>query len=458
MKKKQTVLYKCSSCGYTSPGTLGKCPECGAWNSFEECMTTPSKSGGSKPIEKSHVSSLVELSSIEKDRFPTSLTEIDRVLGGGLVPGSVILIGGEPGIGKSTLLLQIASSLVKKSESHITDNQKKVLYASGEESPSQIKIRANRLGIHEENILLTFETEYSVLDSMSQQYQPNALIIDSIQTFYTSSLDGSAGSISQIRESTQLLVHLAKKNNITVFIVGHVTKEGNIAGPKFLEHLVDVVLYLEGDKNNMIRLLRSNKNRFGETGELGVFSMKEKGLLPVDDPSEVFLEKLEQSYSGTIIYPSLEGIRTIFLEIQALCTQSFTPVPRRVVNGSDFNRVLMLAAILEKRLKQNFIGLDYFINVTGGTKINDPAADLAIALALLSSRRDTPLPPNLVAFGEIGLSGEIRPVLGAEKRIKESMRRNFSPIIVPKGSSFEDNVAKSDIKPISHISEITSIL
>ncbi|MCK5848828.1 MAG: DNA repair protein RadA [Caldisericia bacterium] len=457
MKNKVTTLYKCKECGYTSPGKMGKCPECGGWGTFEQ--TTIGRSQGfsmSTPI--SAPVPLTEINNDTKKRYSTNLTEVDRVLGGGIVPGSVILVGGEPGIGKSTLLLQIADSLLKEvSKASTNDINKTILYASGEESPSQIKLRANRLSISNKNLLLTFETEISSIQQMVKEYDPCVLIVDSIQTVYTNSIEGTAGSISQIRETTQILVNLAKRNNITVFIVGHVTKDGNIAGPKFLEHLVDVVLYIEGEKNSIIRMLRSNKNRFGETGELGILSMKEKGLMPVSDPSEVFLGKLDSSRSGTLIFPSLEGIRTLFLEIQALCTQSFTPVPRRVISGSDFNRTIMLAAILEKRIGVSFIGLDYFVNVTGGSRINDPAADLAISIALLSSRSDIQLPSKLVAFGEVGLSGEIRPVVGAEKRIQEAQQRKFFPIFVPSGSISKPS-KNSSIIEISHINEIVEKL
>jgi DNA repair protein RadA/Sms len=457
MKNKETIIYKCKECGYTSPGKMGKCPECGGWGTFEQ-TTLGLKKGSSITTQFSAPVSLTEITNDTKKRYSTNLTEIDRVLGGGIVPGSVILVGGEPGIGKSTLLLQIADSLLKEVPKNIENsNSNKILYASGEESPSQIKLRADRLGICNKDLLLTFETEISSIKHMVKEYKPCVLIVDSIQTVYTNSIEGTAGSISQIRETTQILVNLAKRNNITVFIVGHVTKEGNIAGPKFLEHLVDVVLYIEGEKNSIIRMLRSNKNRFGETGELGILAMKEKGLLPVDDPSEVFLGKLDSSQSGTLIFPSLEGIRTIFLEIQALCTQSFTPIPRRVVNGSDFNRTIMLAAILEKRVGISFIGLDYFVNITGGSRITAPAADLAISIALLSSRSDIYLPSKLVAFGEMGLSGEIRPVIGAEKRIQEAQQRKFSPIFVPSGS-LSKSVKNSSIIEISHINEIVEKL
>ncbi len=444
--KKKTILYQCGNCGYTSPGMLGKCPECGEWNSFTPVQNDPLLSTRVAPQAKPVA--LFELSDQESHRCPTQLEEVDRVLGGGVVEGSVILIGGEPGIGKSTLLLQIADALSRHG---------KVLYASGEESPSQIKLRASRLGIQQDAIFASFETEISSLQNLVEEYHPGILIVDSIQTTYTQGIEGTAGSISQIKESTQRLVQLAKKDNVTVFIVGHVTKDGNIAGPKFLEHLVDVVLYLEGDKNGMIRMLRGNKNRFGETGELGIFTMKDKGLFPVQDPSEVFLGKMQTSQSGTIIFPSLEGIRTIFLEIQALCTQTYTPIPRRVVNGTDLNRTLMLAAILEKRIGQSFIGLDYFVNITGGSRILDPASDLPISMALLSSLMNIPLSARLISFGELGLSGEIRPVMGTEKRIKESLRRHFHPIIIPAGS-FEQNDVPNQVIEVSHIQEIPSII
>lgn len=415
---KPVVFYRCQSCGYTSPKSLGKCPECEGWNTFE---LESQSSQVAIPCETVKVYHLDELEKTEKKRIVTGISELDRVLGGGIVPGSVILIGGEPGIGKSTLLLEVASA--------ICNQQGKVLYASGEESPTQLSLRAERLGIKTNLLLLAFETDLDQIESIVSREKPDFLVIDSIQTVYCSKSEGTAGSVSQVRESTNYLVNLAKRNNITVWIVGHVTKDGQIAGPKFLEHLVDVVLYLEGEKTSVVRLLRGQKNRYGETSEIGVFSMGEKGLLPVQDPSELFIFEKELNVPGTLIFPSLEGVRTLFLEVQALCTPSFLPIPRRVVTGFDFNRVIMLMAILEKRVNLRFSNLDVFVNVTGGVKITEPASDLAVALSLASSLKEIPLKEGSVVFGELGLSGEIRPVPNSEKRIVEALRRNFSPVI-----------------------------
>jgi len=415
---KPIAFFRCQQCGYTSPKSLGKCPECGSWNSFEMESQSSQKALPRDPVK---VFKLSELDTSEKNRIITGISEMDRVLGGGIVPGSVILIGGEPGIGKSTLLLETAAEICRQN--------KKVLYASGEESPTQLSLRANRLQIKTDNLLLAFETDLDQINGVVERENPDMLIIDSIQTVYCAKSEGTAGSVSQVRESTNFLVNLAKRNNITIWIVGHVTKDGQIAGPKFLEHLVDVVLYLEGEKTGVVRLLRGQKNRFGETSEIGVFSMGEKGLLPVQDPSELFIFEKELNVPGTLIFPSLEGVRPLFLEVQALCTPSFLPIPRRVVTGFDFNRVIMLMAILEKRVNIKFSNLDVFVNVTGGVKIAEPASDLAVALSLASALKEVPLKEGSVVFGELGLSGEIRPVPNAEKRIVEALRRNFSPII-----------------------------
>ncbi len=386
-----------------------------------------------------------ELQNAVTSRTLCDIEEWDRVLGGGLVTGSVILIGGEPGIGKSTLLLQVAHALAKQ--------KKTVLYASGEESPSQISLRAARLGVNAPEIWIDFETDLEKMEQLIQQYHPDFLIVDSIQTIYHPNLDASSGSVSQIRESTNFLVQLAKRNNLTVFIVGHVTKDGQIAGPKFLEHLVDVVLYLEGDRHGVLRILRSVKNRFGETSEIGIFTLSSEGLISVEDPTELFLNQNSTHSPGTIIFSSLEGIRPIFVEIQALCVPSFLPVPRRVITGVDFNRIIMLMAVCEKRSGLRFSQMDVFFNVTGGARITEPAADLAIALALVSSLKEIPLPEKAVAFGEIGLTGEIRPIPFAEKRILESARRQFNPIITGKLKSTSTETYADQLLMVTHLTE-----
>lgn len=400
--------------------------------------------------EEKTILTIPDLQTAVTSRILCDIEEWDRVLGGGIVSGSVILIGGEPGIGKSTLLLQIAQALAIK--------KKKVLYASGEESPSQISLRARRLGVDSPDIWIDFETDLQKMEQIIQTHHPNALIVDSIQTIYHPELDASSGSVSQIRESTNFLVQLAKKNNLTVFIVGHVTKDGQIAGPKFLEHLVDVVLYLEGDRHGVLRILRSVKNRFGETNEIGIFTLGSQGLLSVEDPTELFLSQSGNHAPGTILFSSLEGIRPIFMELQALCVPSFLPVPRRVITGVDFNRIIMLMAVCEKRTGLRFSQMDVFFNVTGGVRITEPAADLAIALALISSLKEIALPEKAVAFGEVGLTGEIRPIPFAEKRILESGRRQFNPIITGDIQTASIKAYSEQLLLVKHLSEVVEKL
>jgi DNA repair protein RadA/Sms len=447
MKNKE--FYTCSNCGYISPKELGKCPQCGEWNTFLRKVEL--KSANKRKFDKDlDIYTLNKLSSIEKERIKLGIEEFDRILGGGIVPGSVILIGGEPGIGKSTLLLQVAYALCKKGY--------KVFYASGEESPSQISVRAKRLGVNSDNLLITFETELESINELVSRESPDFLIIDSIQTVYSSEIPGSAGSITQVRESTNFLINLSKRRELTTFIVGHVTKGGEIAGPKFLEHLVDVVLYLEGDKLGIVRLLRGEKNRYGETNDVGVFSMCNEGLKEVVDPTELFIYEKELSVPGTIIFPSLQGMRPLFLEVQALCTQSFIPVPRRNVTGFDFGRTIMLVAVLEKRSGIRLGNMDIFVNLTGGVKITEPAADLAVSLSIASSLKDKPMPSGTVAFGEVGLSGEIRPVQNGQKRLKEALKRGFKRIIVDKSSLSEDFADNNSIIPVENIKEAIEVI
>lgn len=437
--KKQASQYACNECGFKSPKPFGRCPECGAWNSMsivESIQPT---------LESRSLFTIPDLQHAVTSRTLCNMEEWDRVLGGGIVNGSVILIGGEPGIGKSTLLLQVAHALALQ--------KKTVLYASGEESPSQISLRAARLGVNAPEIWIDFETDLEKMEQLIQQYHPDFLIVDSIQIIYHPHLEASSGSVTQIRESTNFLVQLAKKNNITVFIVGHVTKDGQIAGPKFLEHLVDVVLYLEGDRHGVLRILRSVKNRFGETSEIGIFTLSSEGLISVEDPTELFVSQSSAHSPGTVIFSSMEGVRPIFVEIQALCVPSFLPVPRRVITGADFNRIIMLMAVCEKRVGFHFSQMDVFFNVTGGARITEPAADLAIALALVSSFKEVALPDKTVAFGEIGLTGEIRPVPFAEKRILESGRRQFNPIITGKFKSASVDMYSEQLLFVTHLAE-----
>ena len=431
MKQKLKRVFQCQSCGYISPKWIGRCPDCGEWNSFVEEVINLESLG--KKAESEQLKALrniqpVSISSIEitlSDRLSTGISELDRVLGGGVVKGSLVLIGGDPGIGKSTLLLQATDNIAKK--------YGKVLYVSGEESLTQIKLRAERLGAFSENILLLSETLVErILDWASEQ-ELNALIIDSIQTVYSEEAMSAPGSVSQIRESATKFMHFAKNRGIPVFLIGHVTKEGAIAGPRVLEHLVDTVLYFEGDRGYAYRILRSVKNRFGPANEIGVFEMTGSGLSEVENPSLIFLSEHSQQ-SGSAITATIEGTRAILTEIQALVTPSNFGMPRRNFIGVDYQRVNLLIAVLEKRGRINLAGADIFVNVVGGLKITEPSSDLAIISATVSSFRDKPLPEGMVIFGEVGLSGEIRAISQTEMRLKEASRIGMKHAIIPKSN------------------------
>jgi DNA repair protein RadA/Sms len=423
MEKSRTVFI-CQQCGKESLKWLGKCPNCQAWNSFlEQVVAEPAK----RTHQIKSTTPPKELSQLGIDlfeRFPIPISEFNRVLGGGIVPGSLILIGGEPGIGKSTLLLQ-ASALIAKA-------QGKVVYVSGEETPNQIKIRARRLGISGEGLFLLSETDVDTLLAHAEDLQPSLLIIDSIQTVHTQEDDGIPGSITQVRQSAQRLMSWAKSSGVPVFVTGHVTKEGAIAGPRVLEHIVDVVLYLEGEQFSAYRLLRCVKNRFGSTNEIGVFEMKEKGLIEVENPSLAFLSQRQDEAVGSVVVPVIEGSRPLLVEIQALTNMTSFGMPRRTANGVDFNRLLMIVAVLSRRLGLKLGNQDIMVNVTGGLKIDEPAADLGIALAIASSFRDASVDRGLAVVGEIGLSGELRAVAQLDRRVTEATRLGFKRILTPK--------------------------
>lgn len=424
MKPKFKRIFQCQSCGYLSPKWLGKCPDCGEWNSFVEDKLdiTAQKS------KLTEISKPVPIASLElsvSDRLSTGIGELDRVLGGGVVKGALILIGGDPGIGKSTLLLQATNNLAKK--------YGKVLYVSGEESLEQIKLRAERLNISSENLLLLSETLVERIIECAEENQLTALVIDSIQTVYTEDAISAPGSVSQIRESAGKIMTFAKSIGLPVFLIGHVTKEGAIAGPRVLEHLVDTVLYFEGDRGYAYRILRSVKNRFGPSNEIGVFEMTGSGLSEVENPSLIFLSEHSPS-SGSAITATIEGTRAILTEIQALVTPSNFGMPRRNFIGVDYQKVNLLVAVLEKRGRINLAGADIFVNVIGGLKITEPSSDLAVISAIISSFRDIPLQEGLVIFGEVGLSGEIRAVSGAEIRLREASRIGMKAAIIPKSN------------------------
>ncbi|MDY4191445.1 MAG: DNA repair protein RadA [Oscillospiraceae bacterium] len=429
---KAKTIFVCSSCGYESPKWYGKCPECGEWNSFaEEVRQTaaPIKTalplvGSAAPAgyDPQSISRLEEVDSQSDIRYRTGVEELDRVLGGGVVKGSLVLIGGDPGIGKSTLLLQICEFLGKNL---------KILYISGEESRAQVKLRAGRLGVTTENLLLGAYTDIENVVHAILQTAPDIVMVDSIQTMNLSSLSSSSGSVSQVRECTQILARVAKSQETAIFVVGHVNKDGAIAGPKVLEHIVDAVLYFEGERNLSYRILRAVKNRYGSTNEIGVFEMGDSGLRQVENPSLMLLSGRPVNVSGTCVACVMEGSRPILAEVQALVSKTGFGTPRRMSTGFDYNRFALLIAVLEKRAGYFFGNLDSYVNVVGGLRLDEPAADLPVALALVSSLLDKPIEEGVLAFGEIGLAGEIRAVFGAEIRVMEAQRLGFHKCLLP---------------------------
>ncbi|MDI6889951.1 MAG: DNA repair protein RadA [Thermodesulfovibrionales bacterium] len=422
------TFYQCQSCGYTSPKWLGRCPDCGTWNSLveERKEAVTRQSSFLTHLGKSEPQSLSSITGGYGQRTSTGMKELDRVLGSGVVTGSVILVGGDPGIGKSTLLLQALSGLSRYG---------RVLYVSGEESPEQIKIRAERLSINSNEIILLSETSLEGIINTASKLSPKIIVVDSIQTVYTEELVSAPGSVSQVRECAAKLMIFAKRSDIPVFLVGHVTKEGTIAGPRVLEHIVDTVLYFEGDRGHSYRILRTVKNRFGSTNEIGVFEMSDSGLIEVENPSELFLLERPLNVSGSTVVASLEGTRPLMVEIQSLVSQTNFGMPRRTTIGVDFNRVNLLVAVLEKRAGLHLGGMDIFVNVVGGLRIIEPAVDLGIIATIASSLKNIPIDPKTFVFGEAGLSGEIRAVTQAEARIKEASKIGFKRAVMPLGNS-----------------------
>lgn len=423
--EKEKSRFICQNCQYISFKWLGRCPECGEWDSFHQEKIK--KGGLSKNLTFSYAKprSLKEIKGYKQKRYISGMKEFDRILGGGVVPGSVILIGGEPGIGKSTLLLEIGNRL--------SGSESLVLYVSGEESAEQGKLRASRLGINSAYLYISSQTNLEEITHQINELKPKIVIIDSIQTVYREDCDSLAGSPSQIRESTAYLMRLAKQKEVTVFIIGHVTKEGAIAGPKILEHIVDTVLYFESERNSHYRILRTVKNRFGSTSEIGIFSMGEDGLKEVSDSSKFFLgnSSVEGNASGTTIVPIIEGTRSFLVEIQALVAPSNLAMPRRIAQGIDYNRLCLLLAVLEKRGRLRFFNQDVYLNIAGGVRASDPACDLAIALAIASSLKNKPFLKRAIAIGEVGLTGEIRPVSFMEKRVREAVKLGFRCFLLP---------------------------
>ncbi|WP_022774994.1 DNA repair protein RadA [Butyrivibrio sp. AE2015] len=432
MATKIKTVFFCQKCGYESSKWMGQCPGCREWNTFveETVKSAPKAASGSTRGtaltngEYKKPQTLSEIVMTDEDRFDTHIGELNRVLGGGLVKGSLILVGGDPGIGKSTLLLQVAGNL--------SGDKRDVLYISGEESLRQIKLRANRLGDFSDTLKFMCETNLSNIEEAINREKPQVLVIDSIQTMYNEDVSSAPGSVSQVRESTSVLLRIAKSMNISVFIVGHVTKEGQVAGPRVLEHMVDTVLYFEGDRHASYRILRAVKNRFGSTNEIGVFEMQEKGLMEVTNPSEFMLDGRPVNASGSIVTCSVEGTRPILIEIQALVCRTNFGFPRRQANGTDYNRVNLLMAVLEKRIGLQMADYDAYINLAGGMKIAEPSLDLGICLAIISSFKNKPISDDTIAFGEVGLSGEVRSVNMAEARVQEAKKLGFKRCIVPK--------------------------
>ena len=423
---KTKINYVCTQCGAIQPKWMGKCPDCGSWNTLVENVEAPVSRFASSAVPqtaKSTVQKLEQIDTSEEQRYLTQMEELNRVLGGGIVPGSVVLLSGDPGIGKSTLLLQICQTISSDAQ---------ILYVSGEESLRQIKLRAARLGVTTPNLSLSSTTNIEAVIESIQSLKPDIVMVDSIQTMNLSALNSSSGSVTQVRECTQLLINIAKTMEIPVFIVGHVNKDGAIAGPKVMEHMVDAVLYFEGERNLSYRILRAIKNRYGSTNEIGVFEMGENGLDEVTNPSKAMLEGRPENVSGTCVACVIEGSRPILAEVQALVSKSGYAVPKRMATGFDYNRLSLILAVLEKRCGYFFGTLDAYINVVGGMKLDEPAADLPIALSLVSNLTDKVIPDDLVAFGEIGLAGEMRAVNRVLVRVKEAQRLGFKRCILPK--------------------------
>lgn len=409
---------------------MGQCPGCREWNTFAE-EPAPARKAGSSVKTAAHISAiepmrLSQVSVDERQRISSGIAELDRVLGGGIVPGSLVLVGGDPGIGKSTLLLQVCHNLVKSRNS--------VLYISGEESARQIKLRAQRVGDFKDDLMILCETNLEIIRAVLEKSKPDIVVIDSIQTMYSENVSSAPGSVSQVRESTGVFMQIAKGMGISVFLVGHVTKEGVVAGPRVLEHMVDTVLYFEGDRHAAYRILRGVKNRFGSTNEIGVFEMRDTGLVEVENPSEYMLSGKPENASGSVVACSMEGTRPVLIEIQALVCQSNLPMPRRTTAGTDFNRVNLLLAVLEKRAGLHLSACDVYVNIAGGIKMTEPALDLGLILALVSSYKDIAVDEKTIAFGEVGLSGEIRAVNMAQQRVQEAKKLGFATVLMPEVS------------------------
>ena len=453
MAVKSKTVYVCSECGYESPKWIGKCAGCGEWNTMVEDVRLPQKAvtAAAKPLHTFSARPLSQIDAADEHRFVTGIKELDRVLGGGIVKGSVVLLSGDPGIGKSTILLQVCNAL---------QGNLNILYVSGEESAIQIKLRAKRIGVESDNVSIMTETDVQTVCEYISSAKPDLVIIDSIQTMQHSDIASSPGSIVQVRESTNLLLRTGKSLDIPVFIVGHVNKGGDIAGPKVMEHIVDTVLYFEGERNQSYRILRAIKNRFGSTNEIGVFEMTETGLSEVENPSAMMLSGRMSDVSGGCITCIIEGTRPILAEVQGLVTSTGFGNARRTAAGFDYNRLNLLLAVLEKRLGLYFSNLDTYLNIVGGIRLDEPAADLAVAMALVSGLRDIPIDENTIAFGEIGLSGELRSVPRAQARVTEAARMGFKQCIMPKSCLKQITAVPESIKLVGvrRLSEAVTLI
>ena len=451
MAKGKNSVFFCQSCGYESTKWMGQCPACKEWNTMVEEVVDKKTTVTHKQITELQVSKLNDVQSSSEERLDTHIKELNRVLGGGIVPGSLVLVGGDPGIGKSTLLLQTCRSL--------SDQHTSVLYISGEESLQQIKMRADRIGTFSDDMMLLCETNLDLIQGVIEERRPQVVVVDSIQTMFRENVNSAPGSVSQVREATSVLMRLAKERGIAVFVVGHVTKEGTVAGPRVLEHMVDTVLYFEGDRYAAYRILRAVKNRFGSTNEIGVFEMCQTGLREVPNPSEYMLDGKPQNASGSIVVCTMEGTRPLLVEIQALVCHSAFGMPRRTAAGVDYNRVNLLMAVLEKTVGVKLADQDAYINIAGGMKISEPAVDLGLVLSIISSYRNRPIAEDVICFGEVGLSGEVRSVNMVEQRIAEARKLGFKQCILPKVCM--KNIQQVDgmqLKGVENVREALEIL
>lgn len=446
--RKTKSLFFCQECGHETPKWMGKCPNCNNWNTFVEEIVDKktAKRIGKSLISDKKPEKLIELKVENEDRINTGIVELNRVLGGGIVKGSLVLFGGDPGIGKSTLLIQTSGKI---------SEENKVLYITGEESTAQLKMRADRLKINSENLYIMSETDLDIIIANIENTKPDIVIIDSIQTIFSPNIESAPGSVSQVREATSIFMKIAKTRNIAIMIVGHVTKDGSIAGPRVLEHMVDTVLYFEGERHNTYRVLRGVKNRFGSTNEIGIFEMKQEGLVEVKNPSEILISSRPKNTEGSIVIPSLEGTRPMLIEVQALVSPTPFGMPRRVATGLDYNRVILMTAVLDKKAGVHLESSDVYVNIVGGINIKEPGLDLGIISAIVSSFRDMPINSGIAVVGEIGLTGEVRSVMSIEKRIKEVEKMGFEKIVIPKANlkGIDLNSFELEVVGVSNISE-----